>query len=130
MSPEVIRSEPYNKKVDVWSLGITAIEMAEGEPPYSDIAPTRAMLAITSRPPEGLTIPSEWSPAFVSFVKRCLTKDPKSRPTAKELLLDPFITKVPPSRANALLSELVSDALPLIQRDREIPASARRPVVS
>lgn len=84
------------------------------------------MLAITQRPPEGLTVPAEWSPSFVNFVKRCLTKDPKLRPTAKDLLLDPFITKVPPSRAHALLSELVSDALPSIHRERAMPTSSRR----
>ena len=50
MSPEVLSNQKYNNKIDIWSLGITAIELAEGEPPYSNIHPFRAMFAIKKKP--------------------------------------------------------------------------------
>jgi serine/threonine kinase 4 len=68
MSPEVINNSKYNFKADIWSLGITAIELAEGEPPYAHMHPYRAMFAIKSRPPQGLTEPQRWSTEFNLFV--------------------------------------------------------------
>ena len=115
MSPEVLSDSEYNKKTDIWSLGITAIEMAEGEPPYSHINYMRAMFVIQKNPAQGLTQPEKWSPEFNNFIKRCLTVDPKRRPTAKELNFDPFILK---SRGPALLSELVMRSLEDIEQFR------------
>ena len=108
MSPEVLSNSEYNKKTDIWSLGITAIEMAEGEPPYSHINYMRAMWVIQNNPAQGLTLPEKWSKEFNNFVGRCLTVDPKRRPTAKELLIDPFMHK---NKGPALLSELVIRSL-------------------
>jgi serine/threonine kinase 4 len=115
MSPEVLSNSEYNKKTDIWSLGITAIELAEGAPPYSHINHMRAMFVIQKKPAQSLTQPDRWSPDFNNFVKRCLTLDPKHRPTAKELLLDPFISK---SKGPALLSELVANSMEEIERYR------------
>ena len=115
MSPEVLSNSEYNKKTDIWSLGITAIEMAEGDPPYSHINYMRAMFVIQKKPAQSLTVPEKWSVEFNSFVRRCLTLDPKCRPTAKELLLDPFIVK---SKGTALLSELVANSLEEIEKYR------------
>eukprot|EP00501_MAST-03F_sp_TOSAG23-6_P001681 GSMAST32.ASY1.ANO1.1752.1 assembled CDS len=75
MAPEVIREDEYNSKADIWSLGITAIEMAEGEPPYSHMHPMRAIFFIPNRPPPKLKTEERWSPMFHDFVKLCLTKD-------------------------------------------------------
>jgi serine/threonine protein kinase len=55
MSPEVISKSSYNKKTDIWSLGITAIEIAEGDPPFGNIHPVRAMFMIKNTPPTGLS---------------------------------------------------------------------------
>jgi serine/threonine kinase 4 len=116
MSPEVISRSKYNKKTDIWSLGITAIEMAEGEPPYSHIHPFRAMFLIKEKPPRGLTKPDKWSPEFNNFIQRCLIVDPKKRPTAQELLQDEFIIKK--SRGPAILSELVLESMSEIEKYR------------
>mmetsp|Transcript_7812 Transcript_7812/g.14973 ORF Transcript_7812/g.14973 Transcript_7812/m.14973 type:complete len:460 (-) Transcript_7812:3891-5270(-) len=115
MSPEVISKSTYNKKTDIWSLGITAIEMAEGEPPYSHIHPVRAMFVIQKNPPRGLTEPHKWSAEFNDFVTKCLIVDPKQRPTAKELLIHPFVRR---SKGANLLSDLVASAIDAIERYR------------
>ena len=82
MSPEVISKSRYNHLTDIWSLGITAIELAEGSPPYSHIHPVRAMFAIKNNPPQGLTNPDRWSSEFNSFVKSCLRVQANERPSA------------------------------------------------
>ena len=64
MSPEVLLKSEYNKKTDIWSLGITAIEMAEGDPPYSEKPTFSAMFLIPKKPPQGLSQPEKWSPDF------------------------------------------------------------------
>ena len=115
MSPEVLSNSEYNKKTDIWSLGITLIEMAEGDPPYSHINYMRAMFVIQKKPAQGMTNPDKWSPEFNRFVQKCLTIDPKRRPTAKELLLDSFIMK---SKGPALLSELVANSMEEIEKFR------------
>jgi len=91
MSPEVIGKNKYNSKTDIWSLGITAIELAEGEPPYSKLHPVRAMFLIRKKPPQGLSDSNSWSPEYNDFISKCLIVEPSIRPTAKELLNHPFI---------------------------------------
>ena len=68
MSPEVIKKSEYNQSADIWSLGITCVEMAEGEPPHSEMKPWKAMMVIISNPPKGLTKPNNWSKQFNSFI--------------------------------------------------------------
>lgn len=116
MSPEVINKSKYNKKTDIWSLGITAIELAEGEPPYSHIHPIRAMFAIRTHPPKELTMPKKWSLEFNDFVSKCLNIDPKARPIAKDLLQHPFIEKK--GRNKTVLSNLVASSLDVIEKYR------------
>mmetsp|Transcript_4673 Transcript_4673/g.4574 ORF Transcript_4673/g.4574 Transcript_4673/m.4574 type:complete len:275 (+) Transcript_4673:619-1443(+) len=89
--------------------------MAEAEPPYSNIPPVRAMFTIQRSPAQSLTEPRKWSPEFNDFVSKCLTIDPKQRPTAKELLIHPFIRR---ARGPGLLSELVANAMDSIERSR------------
>ncbi len=123
MSPEVIKRSEYNKKTDIWSLGITAIEMAEGEPPYFHIHPIRAMFVIANKPAQGLSDPKQWSPEFNSFVSLCLKIDPKHRPTAAELLAHPFILK---SKGREVVSRLVKDNMKILELHRKGMATGTR----
>mmetsp|Transcript_22599 Transcript_22599/g.31844 ORF Transcript_22599/g.31844 Transcript_22599/m.31844 type:complete len:236 (-) Transcript_22599:154-861(-) len=91
MAPEVIIASQYNDRADVWSLGITAIELATGKPPHSEVHPMTAMFRIPSAPPPTLPNPEKWSGWFRNFIKTCLQKDPNTRPSAKMLLQHPFI---------------------------------------
>ena len=99
MAPEIISAgkstEGYDQKADLWSLGITAIEMAEVMPPHSDVHPLKVLFIITNEklPPPKLAYPKEWSKEFNAFIARCLQFDSKKRPTALELLKDPFLKK-------------------------------------
>ncbi|XP_069183192.1 myosin-IIIb [Procambarus clarkii] len=100
MAPEVIACEQqldysYDVRCDVWSLGITAIELADGEPPLSEVHPMRALFQIPRNPPPTLDRPAEWSLHINDFISECLIKDFEQRPGAKELLQHPFIKGVP-----------------------------------
>ena len=70
MAPEVIQEIGYDCVADIWSLGITALEMGEGKPPYGDIHPMRAIFMIPTKPPPTFRDASKWSPKFTEFVGR------------------------------------------------------------
>lgn len=92
MAPELIRHMPYKESVDIWSLGITVLEMAEGVPPYSDINDgMKAMLKIVMEGAPALQDPSQWSEQFNDFVGCMLEKNPELRASALQLLKHPFL---------------------------------------
>lgn len=92
MAPELIRGQEYDSKVDIWSLGITAIEMAEGEPPLLNEPPLRALLLITTNKAPTLNMKRvRWSQEFNHFLAQCLQLSPDKRASAEQLLMHPFI---------------------------------------
>lgn len=93
MAPEVIRGVDYDTKVDIWSLGIMALEMADGEPPLLDLPPLRALFIIATQPPPTLREPEKWSNTFKDFLACALAKNPQKRASADDLLAHPFIQK-------------------------------------
>uniref|UniRef100_A0A3Q3LWR0 non-specific serine/threonine protein kinase n=1 Tax=Mastacembelus armatus TaxID=205130 RepID=A0A3Q3LWR0_9TELE len=116
MAPEVIQEIGYNCVADIWSLGITAIEMAEGKPPYADIHPMRAIFMIPTNPPPTFRNPDLWSLAFREFVGQCLVKNPENRATATQLLQHPFIKSAKP---NSILRALITDAMEIKLKRQE-----------
>jgi serine/threonine protein kinase len=113
MAPEVIKGIAYNNKADIWSLGITCIEMCEGQPPYYHIPPTRAMFVISTKPPTGISdnMVDQLSKDFSAFVVKLLTVDASSRPSAQNLLLDEFMMKRKADEPAKALSETLAQRL-------------------
>ncbi len=91
MAPEAIQEKEYDERADMWSLGITAIEIAESQPPYMHMHYGRALLAIPRDPPPVLQAKDRWSAAMHKFVSRLLIKDLSQRPTAAQMSKDPFV---------------------------------------
>ena len=117
MSPEVISQKSYDSKCDIWSLGITCIEMAEGEPPYSEVRTFLVMKKILNNPPKGLTNPSLWSNDFNDFVQKCLIFNRAQRPTATQLLNHSFIQNN--NQGKGIIIQRLIKAMPLINKVRE-----------
>ncbi|EPY72620.1 serine/threonine-protein kinase 10 [Camelus ferus] len=128
MAPEVVMCEtmkdtPYDYKADIWSLGITLIEMAQIEPPHHELNPMRVLLKIAKSDPPTLLTPSkcdvhDWkvivtapspplSAEFRDFLKTALDKNPETRPSAAQLLEHPFVSSI---TSNKALRELVAEA--------------------
>ena len=93
MAPEVIKESDYDTAADIWSLGILAIELAKGHPPYAQMHPMRVLFLIPKNPAP--TLDGPFSKAFKHFVGLCLNKNSSFRPTAQELLKQPFVTLSP-----------------------------------
>lgn len=114
MAPEVIQQNAYDGKADVWSLGVTAIELAECVPPHSHVHPMRALFQIPMLPPPTLENKSMWTADFHAFLARALTKKPEERPSAKELLSHAFATKVP-AGAREIVQDMVKRANAIVE---------------
>ncbi|KAK5578705.1 hypothetical protein RB653_008378 [Dictyostelium firmibasis] len=122
MSPEVISppkgSNGYDSKADIWSLGITAIEMAESKPPLFNLNPVKVIFVIPFRQAPTLEVPTNWSAEFNNFISVCLNKEADKRPSAIDLLNHPFIKKGK-EHSQQTISEMVEQCIPTMKEYRK-----------
>ncbi|XP_005156929.1 STE20-like serine/threonine-protein kinase isoform X2 [Danio rerio] len=112
MAPEVVMCEtskdrPYDYKADIWSLGVTLIELAQIEPPNHEMNPMRVLLKIAKSEPPTLASPSRWSPEFSDFLRKALDKNVDNRWSALQLLQHPFVSSLVDNKP---LRELIAEA--------------------
>jgi protein-serine/threonine kinase len=105
MAPEVVKQKEYGAKVDVWSLGVMTIEMIEGEPPYLEEEPLKALYLIATNGTPKLKKPSNSSETCRDFLSRCLEVDPNKRASAEELLSHPFMAMAASTASVAALTK-------------------------
>ena len=119
MSPQVALNADYNEKTDIWSLGITCIEMIEGDPPYSQLKPRFAIEKIGKDPPSAdkLLKGGNYSEEFKDFVRKCLEINQYKRPNAKELLKHNFIKKF--NKGNFFIKDLIKKHLNDVEEFRK-----------
>lgn len=115
MAPEVIEEIGYDCVADIWSLGITALEMAEGKPPYGDIHPMRAIFMIPQKPPPSFREPDRWSTEFIDFVSLCLVKNPEERALASDLLEHEFIRN---AKHRSILKPMIEETCAIREQQR------------
>ncbi|XP_041785258.1 serine/threonine-protein kinase 10 isoform X4 [Anopheles merus] len=136
MAPELVlcetfRDNPYDFKVDIWSLGITLIEFAQMEPPNSEMSPMRVLLKIQKSEPPKLDQPSKWSKHFNDFLARALVKDPQQRPSTEVLMGLSFISGNLDSKPiKDLLLEYKADVVEeeLVDEEAEEPRNSALPL--
>ena len=118
MSPQVILNKNYDTKTDIWSLGITCLELVEGEPPLADLNPEEVMEHIATKPPkaEDIIDPKEHTQDFIDFVNSCLELNPKKRPNAEVLIKHPFIKKL--SKKRDYLRKLIKKHIDEVEKFR------------
>jgi serine/threonine-protein kinase CLA4 len=103
MAPEVVKQKEYGPKVDIWSLGIMAIELIENEPPYLNEEPLKALFLIATNGTPTLKNPEKLSPSLKQFLGSCLCVDVRSRSTAEDLLQSTFLKSANAAKLAPLL---------------------------
>lgn len=126
MAPEIILEIGYDCVADIWSIGITALEMAEGKPPYADIHPMRAVFMIPTKPPPSFRDPDRWSAEFIDFVSVCLVKNPCDRASATDLIQHIFLQK---SKGPTALTQMIAEACEL-RRNQKLTRVPIVPIVA
>ena len=135
MAPEVISQKQYDSSADIWSLGITALELAQGRAPHSRDPPARALAKILNNDPPTLDRKGgahRYSRAFAEVIALCLCKEPSARPSAAQLLALPFFCATPARPRRHLVRTLLAGLPPLADRQerRRQPSIASHPSAS
>ncbi|XP_019699822.1 neither inactivation nor afterpotential protein C isoform X2 [Harpegnathos saltator] len=124
MAPEVVASkgnrtdDGYDSRIDVWAIGITAIELADGKAPFQNMHPTRALFQIVRNPPPTLYRPANWSGNLNDFIMECLEKNPDNRPYMMEIIEHPFLSELP-ENDYPLTQEIKTLAMDVIEKGKE-----------
>ncbi|KAH8248818.1 hypothetical protein KR032_003465 [Drosophila birchii] len=127
MAPEVVaamesREPDITVRADVWALGITTIELADGKPPFADMHPTRAMFQIIRNPPPTLMRPTNWSQQINDFISECLEKNAENRPMMVEMVEHPFLTELIENE-----DEMRSDISEMLELSRDVKSLYKEP---